>query len=426
MSKYDYLIIGNSVGAIGAVEAIRSAGNDGSIAVVSDEPYHVYSRPRISELLTKHADAVAITYRPMDFYQVNGVTPILGDLATSVDSQKKTVRLADKKTLEYGSLLLATGSRAAKPPIPGIDLQGIHYFTTFAEAERLAGDIGGVSDAVVIGAGLIGLQAAEALAKIGVRVTVVEMLDRPLALAVDEHASALIRSRFEQNGVQFRLSSRVSEIMGDSLGRVSGVTLSDGSGLDCGILVVAAGVTPRTELAESADINTKRGIVIDNLMRTSADDIYAAGDVAEGGDLLLGGHRVLPIWPNAYLQGRTAGLTMTGRKAPYAGGVAMNAAHFFDYAVVSAGVTDQSQDVTNLIEVNERTGYYRRIVVKDDMPIGMVMTGDAVDRAGLVLSLIRNKVNAGSFMDKLASPGFSIAHLPEELRELKKSGGEKI
>jgi NAD(P)H-nitrite reductase large subunit len=290
----------------------------------------------------------------------------------------------------------------------------------------LAREVPATEDIIVIGGGLIGLQAAEALSKVGVNVTVIEMLDRVLALAVDEYASSLIRSEFERHGVKIVTSTRVAEIGRNESSGVASVVLGDGREIPCQSVILAAGVTPRTELAALAGIKVNRGISVDDYMRTSAENVYAAGDVAETRELLSGEHRLIPIWPNAYMEGRIAGLSMAGRSVPYQGGLTMNAAHFFDFPVISSGVSQAGEGYDNSIQVNEHTGYYRRIILKKNVPVGMVMAGDAVDRSGLILSLIRNQTDCTSFLPELADTGFNTAHLPQDLRRIKQLGKERI
>lgn len=426
MKEFQYLIIGNSAAAVGAIESIRIIDKEGSTAVISDEKYDAYSRPRISDCITMKATAKSLAYRPSNFYEKHSVETMLDTKAVSIDSQYRQVFLENGECVSYEKLLLTTGANPSKPPIPGIDLRGVHFFTTFDQAERLANELSTIKEMVIIGGGLIGLQAAEALVKVGVKVTIVEMLDRVLALAVDKYASSLIREQFEENGVTILTSARVSKIIGNTDTGVTEVELGDMTILACQAVIVAAGVTPRTELAVSAGITVNRGIPVDDFMQTSAPEIYAAGDVAETKDLLTGESKLTPIWPNAYMEGRTAGAAMAGKPVPYGGGLAMNAAHFFDHPVISAGQTELCDGCTELIDSNEQTGFYRRIILKNNIPVGMVMAGDAVDRGGLIVNLIRNRTDVTSFLDKLASPTFNNANLPEELRKTKQLGKEKI
>lgn len=426
MNTFPYLIIGNSAGAVGAVESIRAIDKDSPIGIISDEAHHVYSRPRISDCIALKTTAESIAYRPLSFYEEHRITPILGVRAVALDPKAKTITVDNGEKIGYEKLLLATGANPAKPPIPGIELPGVHYFVTFDQAETIAKNLDTVREIVIIGGGLIGLQAGEALAKVGIKVSIVEMLDRVLALAVDEYASVLIAKKFEENGVTILTSSRVARIEGDGDTGVSGVSLSDGTLLACQAVIVATGVIPRTELAVGAGITVRRGIPVNDYMQTSEQDVYAAGDVAETRDLLTGECRLMPIWPSAYMEGRTAGSAMAGKPVKYPGGLSMNSAHFFEFPVTSAGILQAPEGSTEILESNENTGYYRRIILMNNIPIGMVMAGDAVDRGGLVLGLIRNKTDVTPFLDKLVSAEFNNAHLPEELRRIKQLGREKL
>lgn len=426
MSKFDFLIIGNSAAAVGAVEAIRGVKNTGSIGIISSEPYHVYSRPMISDRLTENADIEDMAYRPSDFYDKNRVSLIAGRTATAVHPNDKRVNLDVGDPVEYGKLMLSTGAKPIKPPIPGVSSAGVHFFTTFDEACGVADDLTDVHEIVVIGGGLIGMQAAEALCKLGRKVTVVEMCDRVLALNLDEHASSMTQAVFEEHGVSFRCSNRVNEIVADEGGRACSVILGAGEKIGCQLVVVAAGVAPRIELAKELGIACNKGIVVNEFMQTSVDDIYAAGDIAEAYDLLLDQHRLIPIWPNAYLEGRCAGMAMAGKPTPFRGEIAMNSAHFFGFPVISAGITEPGPGITELLDQDAPDGCYRRIFMRKNVPIGMVMTGDAVDNSGIILNLIKNKSDATAYLDKLGKCSFDSAHLPPEQREIKREGKETL
>jgi NAD(P)H-nitrite reductase large subunit len=421
VKKFDYLIIGNSVAAVGAIEAIREVDHKGSIAVISDEPHYAYSRPRISEYITQGRDASSVCYRTSDFYDKNSVQTILGVRVEQVNPGQKTVMLETGEHISYKKLLIATGSKPIAPPIKGIDLEGVYYFTTFKHVEELARNLKNVDRTVVIGGGLIGLQAAEALHKVGIQVTVVEKLERVLAQSVDKHASALVEARFIEHGIAILTSSSVEEILGEN-GTVSGVRLEGGMQIACQAVVVAVGVSPRKELAENAGLAVNKGIIVNDFMQTSDPDIYSAGDVVESLDITLDERRLLQIWPTAYAEGRAAGLAMAGKPVRYSGGMPLNATHFFGYPVVSAGLVGDFEGCLNIVDFDESSGFYRRLILKDGILIGMVMAGDAVDRAGIITALIRNKTNVSSFIDKLSDRCFNAAHMPQELRLEKQSG----
>lgn len=426
MTRAKYAIIGNSAAAIGAIEGIRAIDKESQIVVISEERYAAYSRPRISDCIVHKTDAEAIAYRPADFYEKFNVTAILNTKATGLDLEKKEVTLENGETVGFEKLLLGTGANPARPPIPGIDLPNVHSFTTWDHAEKVAAQVGKIDSAVIVGGGLIGMQAAEALSKVGVKVTVVEMLDRVLALAIDKHASDMIEAKFREHGVTILTSCGVTRIEGVPDEGVTHVVLSDGREIPCQAVIVAVGVRPRTELAVQAGIMVRRGIPVDDFMQTSAPDVYAAGDVAEALDLLSGEQRLTPIWPNAYMEGRIAGAAMAGKPVAYAGGIPMNTAHFYDFPVMSAGITEMGEGCTELVQSNEHTGFYRRIILQNNVPIGMVMAGDAVDRGGIILGLIRKRTDASSFLKELADPDFNIAKMPGDMRKTKQLGKEQL
>lgn len=423
MERFDYLIIGNSVAAVGAVEALREVDSQSSLAIVSDEPLHTYSRPRISECLTSGEAVNRICYRPREFYDTYSVTPVLGVKVERIIPGNKAICLSDGRKLQYQKLLLATGSKPIVPPIRGIELAGVYYFTTYYHVEQLARNLSGINQAVVIGGGLIGLQAAEALCNIGIEVTVVEKLDRILAQSFDERASVLVQANFARHGVSIITSTSVEAILGDD-GRVSAISLSNSTSIPCQAVVIAVGVIPRKELAEEAGLRTNRGVLVDDFMRTSDPDVYAAGDVCESLELITGERCLMQTWPNAYAEGRNAGLNMAGQPTRYRGGISLNATHFFGYPVASAGLVGQMKGCVDLVEFDEPTGFYRRIIIRNGTPVGMVMAGDALERAGIITALIRNKTDVSSFINELGERNFNIAHMTKELRLASQLGRE--
>src|SRR3990172_6350864 len=326
-----YLIVGNSAGGIGAVEAIREVDADGPITIVSDEPYPAYSRPQISEYLWGLTTVERMLFRPPDFYQRSAVEAVLGTAASRLDLRKGRLELADGRAFTWEKLLLATGGRPTVPPIAGSHREGVFTFTTLADADRIRAALEPSCRAVVIGAVLIGLSLTHALTRLGVPAAMVELLDRPLAGALDQDAAQVVVRALREAGVELFFGQTVAEILGrpEDDERVGGVRLQDGRQLPCDILAIAVGVTPRTELASRAGLRANRGIVVDRRMAASHPDVYACGDAAEAFDFVHGVERVTPIWPNAYIGGRVAGLNMPGRETAHRGSTGMNALSYF-------------------------------------------------------------------------------------------------
>jgi len=413
-----YLLIGNSAGGIGAIEAIREVDTEGLITIVSDEPYPAYSRPEISEYLAGLTTVERMLFRPADFYEKNGVEAVLGVAASGLDLQKRRLELEDGRALTWDKLLLATGGRPTVPPIPGADREGIFTFTTLADADRIQAALQPGSQAVVIGAGLIGLSLTHALVRLHVPVVMVELLDRPLANALDKQAALVVENALRGAGVELVFGQTVAEVLGrpEDDRRVGGVRLQDGRQFPCDILAIAIGVTPRTELAAAAGLRVNRGIVVDRRMATSQPDIYACGDAAEAFDFVHGADRVTPIWPNAYIGGRVAGFNMAGRDTEYGGGTGMNALSYFGLAIVSAGLQEPGGGPEyEILTSTDGDSAYRKVVLREGRVAGLTFVGD-IERSGIVFGLMRDGTDVSEFKEALVAPDFGLVSLPGELR----------
>jgi len=321
-----YVIIGNSAAAVGAIEAIRRYDQDNPITLIADEPHPTYSRPLITYLLGGLVSEERMLYRPPDFYQQYEVEPMLRVWVVQVEPQERELTLAGGGTLSYDKLLISTGGVPFVPSVPGGDLEGIFTFTRWDDARRMRHFIEayGVQRALVVGGGFIGLKTTEGLLAQGIRVTIIELADGILSASFDRTASHLAEAILRREGVEVRTGTTVQEIIG-RVGKVGHVILQEGERLECDLLVFAIGVRPNTALvSQEAGIATNRGILVDDQMRTTAPDVYAAGDVVEALDMLLGVRRTIAIWPLAYRQGYVAGCNMAGAEREYEGGLPMN------------------------------------------------------------------------------------------------------
>jgi NAD(P)H-nitrite reductase large subunit len=414
MEKIKYLIIGNSAGGIGAAEAIREVDSRGKITIVSDEPYPVYSRPLISEYLASRRPLERMLFRPADFYEKNRIQTILGQKAEEVDIGEHTVRLGKGRKIGWQKLLLATGGLPIVPRMEGAGHSGVFTFGTLDDAKAIDQYLSRrVERAVVIGGGLIGVSAAEALTKRGFEVTIVEMKERILNTILDEEASALAAERLKEAGVKIVTGHTVAAVSSYYLsGEVTGVTLDDSRPIPCELVIVAIGVQPRTDLAGTG-IKVNRGIVVDRHMATSSADVYACGDVAEAYDFVYGQNRLTPIWPNAYLGGRIAGFNMAGVTKEYQGGTSMNSLKYFGLAIVSAGMVEPPDDSYEVL-TKEREHTYKKVILKDGLVVGMVFASD-IEKSGIIFSLMKERVNVEGFKQALVADDFGLISLPEEM-----------
>ena len=385
-----YVLIGNGIATIGAIEGIRKSDKDGKIIVIGAEKSPAYGRPLISYLLAGKISRDQLALRPEEFYDRSGVELRLGTTVDKLDAAARTVTTDKGETIAYDKLLMATGGTPFQPPIPGSDGPDIYNFTNLEHAQQLITLARDMKRAVVIGGGLIGLKAAESLFDRGVEVTILELSPRILSLAFDSNAARLAAKRLDEVGLSVRCGVSAKEIMRGDDGHVKGVLLTDGTFLETEVVVVAIGVVPNYDLAKKAGIKTDKGLVVDDYMVTSDPAVYAAGDVAQARDLLADENRVVPIWTNAYNQGYCAGKNMSGTSSPYIGGLAMNSISFYGLPTVSVGTVNPPDDDSCEVftDLNEKKQSYRKLVFQGDHLVGYVLVGD-IDQAGMYTAFIK-------------------------------------
>lgn len=413
----NYVIIGGGVAALGAIDGIRSLDEKGTITLVTDESFPPYSRPGISYWLSGKLADWGMPLRDEAFYREAHVTILTDTRALSLDAEKKEVVTDRAGTIGYHKLLLATGGTSIMPPIEGIEgADMVFSFTTYNDALTISGKKEKIKRTVVVGGGLIGLKAAEALNDIGIAVTVVELMDRIMSLAFDKTAGDLMKKRLEKAGISVITGDSVKSVRTKD-GAISAAVLASGTTIDTDAVVVAVGVKPNTALAAAANIQVDRGILVDQYLMTSAADVFAAGDVVEAYDLTARDRRVTPILPNASRQGRQAGRNMAGAAESYEGGVPMNSIGFYGLSSISVGLVNPSDDsgyrvVTRL---DEECDIYRKLIFSDGRLVGAVLVGD-VARAGVFFGLVRDGTPVTGLEEKMLSTDFGHVHFDREVR----------
>jgi NAD(P)H-nitrite reductase large subunit len=390
-----YVIIGNSAAAIGCVEAIRKLDQQGEITIITDEPYHTYSRPLISYWLGGKVADEKIYYRDQGFYEDNHVTLLAGRRAVGIDTKKRAVTLDDggePGSVPFDKLLIATGSRPFVPPTPG--LETVPYAYTFmhwdsAKAIKERVDAG-AKKVLIIGAGLIGLKAAEALIdmKRDLSVTIVDMANKVMPSVLDEAASDMVKAHIEKQGAVFKLGTVVERYEGNT------AYLKNGEALDFDLLITAVGVRPNTSLAAEAGAFVDIGIRTDENQKTSLPDIYAAGDCTQSFDITSGKEKIMAILPNAYMQGLIAGYNMAGWQTPYKNALPMNAIGFFGLHIISAGdslASGSNVYINKTYDDQDNVTDYKKMVFGEGFLSGYILVGD-VSRAGIYTSIIAERV----------------------------------
>ena len=374
-----YVIIGNGTAAVGCVEGIRSVDGDGEIFVISEEEHHVYSRPLISYLLEGKTNVDKMKYRPDDFYENNGCRTYFGCRAVSIDTGNKRVELENGETLEYDVLCVATGSSPFIPPFVGLDSVDKKYsFMTLDDALAIEKAVDKNTRVMIVGAGLIGLKCAEGLTGRAGSIVVCDLADRVLSSILDTECAALMQKHLEENGIEFMLSDTAVSFDKNK------ATMKSGKTVKFDVLILAVGVRANIKLPADAGADTNRGVIVDERMKTSVENIYAAGDCSEGYDASLGSRRVLAILPNAYMQGHTAGVNMAGGDETFDNAIPMNSIGFFGIHAMTAGTYEGElyEEKTN--------GSIKRLFIEDGCLKGFILIGKD-ERAGIYTSLIREK-----------------------------------
>ncbi len=404
--KFEYVIIGNSAAAAGCIEGIRETDKKGTIAVISDEKYHIYSRPLISYKLKGDVTEKQMSYRPADFYKANNVETMLGKKAVSVDSKSKIVELESGEKMGYEKLLLATGSKPFVPPMDGLDsVKNKFCFMKMDDVKGIEKVVKKGAKVLIIGAGLIGLKAAEALEHYDCDMTVIDLADRILPSILDKKTSEIMQRHIEAHGVKFILGTSAKSFNKNT------ATLTNGEELQFDILITAVGVRPNTELAESAGGKVERGILTDKKQAVKGvKNIYAAGDCTVSEDITTGTSHIIAIMPNAYAQGLVAGHNMAGAADKFEQAFPMNAIGFFGLHIITAGAY-----TGDCYEENDGENV-KQLFSKDNKLNGFILMGDMIARAGIYTALIREQTDLATVDYQLLCEAPQLAAFAKEKR----------
>ena len=393
-----YVILGAGPSGVTAAETLRKADKTSDITIIGGEVEPPYSRMAIPYLLSKDIEERGTYLRQTDgHYDAKAIRYVQGR-AGGIDPKNKKVHLGDGNSVAYDKLLIATGASPIHPPIPGLYNEGVHNCWTLEDARAIAGTVSEGDPVVLMGAGFIGSIILEALVKMGVKLTVVEMGDRMVPRMMDENAGNMIKRWSESKGVNVVTSTRINEVSKTDGGLT--VTLSNGSELDAKLLVVAAGVSPNTTFLVGSGVRADYGINIDEFMQTTTPDIYAAGDVAQGIDLSTGEPDVLAIQPVAVEHGRIAALNMAGQPTPHRGSLNMNVLDTLGLISSSFGAWMGVEGGETAYHIDDENYKYLRLQFKGDKLVGAQSVG-MTDHVGIARGLIQTELDLGKWKAEL-------------------------
>jgi NAD(P)H-nitrite reductase large subunit len=387
-----YVILGAGPAGLNALETLRALDSGGRITLVCDEP--PYARMVLPYLLGGSVQESALQTGDDAWFAEQGVETRFGVRARGVDAGAHRLTLEDGSALDYDRLLVATGSRAMRPEVEGADGDGVIPIWTLSDARGYLG--GAHRETVIVGAGFIAFTILDAIVKTSERVHIVEIAPRVLPRMLDARAAALVEAQLAADGVGVRTGSTLQRI--EPAGGRRRLRLSTGDPLECDAVVLATGVRPNLEFLAGSGLEIDQGILVDGRMQTSLADVYAAGDCAQGPDLLGGEPRVQAIQPTAVDHGRVAAANMAGHDVCYDGSLTMNVVAARGLEACSFGRWEGDADVT--VVANESDRIYRKYVWEGDRMVGASLVGPSlavtgVNDAGMLKGLIQSGVRLG-------------------------------
>lgn len=376
-----HIIIGVGAAGIQAAKTIRAQQPDAVIIMVSTDE-HVHSRCMLHKYLSHERDEAALSFVPEDFFEKQNIYWMKNSTVTSINDAENTLTLGDGNVLSYDKLLIATGAHSFIPPVGQFrEANNVFGLRDLSDAQAIRPLADKAEKILVVGSGLVGMDAAYAFLEQGKAVTVVEMADRILPLQLDEIAGNTYREQFEAHGCRFLLGKKASETIMNQSGAIEAVVLDDGTRIDCDLVIVAAGVRPAIECVQGSNIKAERFIEVDENLKTSCDNIYAAGDVAG----------ISGIWPNAMKQGETAAYNMCGLNMKYIDRYAMkNTMNFYGITTLSLG-RGMIQDGDQVVVQHDSKGYKRAII--RDGKLDSILIQGAIDYSGVYQYVIKNQID---------------------------------
>jgi nitrite reductase (NADH) large subunit len=377
------VVVGNGMATARLVDELaKVALGRYAIAVIGAEPRLAYNRVLLSSVLAGETASHDIELRPASWWRDRGVTLKYGCVATEIDVGRRELKIANEESVSFSRLVLATGSTPLRLNVPGSDLAGVHTFRDSRDVDLLLTLAAQKKRVVVVGGGLLGLEAAYGLAKAGATVTLIHLMDRLMERQLDAPAAALLKTLVERKGVKVLLNANTARLHGAT--RVDGVELTDGRRIEADAVIFAAGIRPNVALARDAGIAVGRGVMVDDHLQTAAPEIFALGECAEHRGICYG------LVEPAYEQARVLAQHLAGKAAAYGGSVVATNLKVSGVSVFSAGDFIGAEDSETILLSDVRHGTYKKLVISEGRLAGAVLVGD-VESALWYLELIRTR-----------------------------------
>lgn len=397
-----YLIIGDGVAGARAAVRIRETDPKGEIQIFTEEAYPFYYRVRFPEMVAGEVTVKDITIHTKDWYQSRGITLHLEEPVAEVHSGKKEILSKQGGIYAYDSLLMATGGTAFVPSIKGVEKRGVFTLRSMQDAIEMKEFSAEVTQAILIGGGLVGLETGGALLRRGVKVAVIEHNPRILPRQMDPEGSRILQGKMEEMGFSFFLNGQSDEILEEE--KVEGLRLKDDRIIEGQMVIISAGVRPNIQLAKTMGLETKNGILANDRLETKREGIFAAGDVAEHRGRCYG------IWPAAQRQGEIAGINMAGGDLIYEGTVISNTLKVVGIDLTAAGEIDPEGKLECVVRSDREKCHYCKVTFKEDRIVGCIFLGKT-QGVSEILNAIEKKINVKDVKDSILKEGFDFKKL---------------
>jgi nitrite reductase (NADH) large subunit len=364
------IIVGNGVAGITAARIIKEKDPKSNVSVYTEENHHYYPRPRLYDILSGKAEPHDIYTFSDEWYTKKGIKVHLNKRALRIESEKKELVLEDNSKIHFDKLLLANGASSFVPPIKGSDKKGTFTLRSIKDALIIKDYTRKTKKSIVIGGGLLGLEFASSLRKLGQQVTVVEIFSRLLPRQLDQDAAKLLKDRISSQGINIFLDSKTAEIIGKQ--NVSGILLDSGQKISGELVLISAGVRPNIKLASESGIKVNRGVLVDQYLQTSADDVYAAGDITEFEEKLYG------IIPAALDQANIAAVNMLEKKQKiYNSTIPTSTLKVVGVDLTSMGIVNpEEKKYEEIKRIDTQNGIYKKLVLEKGKIVGAILLGD--------------------------------------------------
>lgn len=395
------VIVGSGVAGVTAATTIRENNPEAKISIYTDEKHLYYPRPKLYEILSGEAGPEDIYGFPTQWYNDKGIEVHLNRKAMDIDTAAKELVLEDATRVRYDKLLLANGGRSFVPPLKGVEKPAVFTLRTIQDALTIKEYAKNTKKAIIIGGGLIGLEFAASLRKLGQQVEVVEIFPRLLPMQLDRDGAAVLKDRIAALGIGFVLGVKTTEILGEKA--VAGISLDNGQQLTGDFVLISAGVRLNADLAVKAGLKVNKGVVVDRYLQTSADDVYAAGDVAEFEG------RVYGIIPAAFDQAKIAAMNMLeGNTKVYKGTIPLNTLKIVGIDLTSMGlVNPESPRYEEIRKIDQERGIYKKIVLDQGKIVGAILLGET-SSVGPIKVLMDRGTDVNRYKDVILEYGFDF------------------